>query len=98
MNRKWLLLALLVALVALAAGCGGDDEEEAGQETVAETGAEAGGVVTFETGRDFKSILLPKFTGIAVFDQANEGAREAAGELQADPAEFLGPTADNSVS
>src|ERR687896_314835 len=100
MNRKWLLLVLLVALVALAAGCGGDDTG-AGEETAAETGAEtgaAGGVVTFEAGRDFKSILLPKFTGVAVFDQANEGAREAAEELQADPPEFLGPTADNSVS
>ena len=27
------------------------------------------------------SILLPKCTGIAVFDQANEGAQEAAEEL-----------------
>ena len=103
MKRHWLLLALLVALMALAAGCGGDDDETAGETTAgtaAETGetAEAGGAVTFETGQEFKSILLPKFTGVAVFDQANEGAQEAAGELQADPAEFLGPTADNSVS
>ena len=43
------------------------------------------------------SILLPKFTGIAVFDQANEGAQEAAAELGTTPAEFLGPTADNSI-
>jgi rhamnose transport system substrate-binding protein len=102
MKRHWLLLALLVSLVALVAACGGDDDEgeEAGDttaETTADT-AEAGGLVTFETGQDFKSILLPKFTGVAVFDQANEGAREAAEELQADPPEFLGPTADNSVS
>ena len=41
---------------------------------------------------------MPKFTGIAVFDQANEGAQEAAAELGATPAEFLGPTADNSVA
>jgi rhamnose transport system substrate-binding protein len=47
---------------------------------------------------EFKSILLPKFTGIAVFDQANEGAKEAAKELGATEAEFLGPTADNSVA
>ena len=43
-------------------------------------------------------MLLPKFTGIAVFDQANEGAQEAAAELGTTPAEFLGPTADNSVA
>ena len=33
-----------------------------------------------------------------MFDQANEGAQEAAAELGATPAEFLGPTADNSVA
>ena len=101
MKRKWLLLALLVALMALVAGCGGDDDEAAEDTTAAETTAdtgEAGGPVTFETGREFKSILLPKFTGVAVFDQANEGAREAAEELGTEPPEFLGPTADNSVS
>lgn len=99
MKKKWILLALLVALVALAAGCGGDDEEEAAPPPAAEEEpTEAGGVVTFEKGRDFNAILLPKFTGIAVFDQANEGAREAAEELEAGPAEFLGPTADNSVA
>jgi rhamnose transport system substrate-binding protein len=54
--------------------------------------------VTFETGQEFSSILLPKFTGIAVFDQANQGAQEAAAELGATPAEFLGPTAENSVA
>ena len=101
MKRKWLLLALLVALMALVAGCGGDDDEAAEDTTAAETTAdtgEAGGPVIFETGREFKSILLPKFTGVAVFDQANEGAREAAEELGTEPPEFLGPTANNSVS
>ena len=42
-------------------------------------------------GGDFSSILLPKCTGIAVFDQANEGALEAAGELGVSEAEFVGP-------
>ena len=60
--------------------------------------APAGEAVEFETGLEFNSVLLPKFTGIAVFDQANEGAQEAAAELGATPAEFLGPTADNSVA
>src|SRR5918992_1503093 len=101
MKRKWLLLALLVALMALVAGCGGDDDEAAEDTTAAETTAETGedgGPVTFESGREFTSILLPKFTGVAVFDQANEGAREAAEELGTEQPEFLGPTADNSVS
>jgi rhamnose transport system substrate-binding protein len=62
------------------------------------TAAPAGEAVTFETGLEFQSILLPKFTGIAVFDQANQGAQEAAAELEAQPAEFLGPTAENSVA
>ena len=37
------------------------------------------------------SILLPKCTGIAVFDQANDGAIEAAGELGVAEPEFVGP-------
>ena len=44
-------------------------------------------------------ILMPKFLGIIVFDQANEGAQEAAAEL-GNPQElqFLGPTPENSVA
>ena len=55
-------------------------------------------MVTLQGGKEFKSILLPKFTGVAVFDQANQGAQEAAKELGVDAAQFLGPTADNSVA
>ena len=66
--------------------------------TMTEGTTAAGEAVTFEAGLEFNSILLPKFTGIAVFDQANEGAQEAAAELGTNPAEFLGPTADNSVA
>jgi len=36
-------------------------------------------------------LFLPKCTGIAVFDQANDGAIEAAGELGAAEAQFQGP-------
>ncbi len=52
-----------------------------------------------EGGRDVDMVLLPKFLGILVFDQANEGAQEAAAELQ-NPTElqFLGPTPENSVA
>ena len=44
-------------------------------------------------------ILLPKFMGNLVFDQANQGAEEAHKELQ-NPGKltFIGPTADNSVA
>jgi rhamnose transport system substrate-binding protein len=97
-KRLMLLVMLLVAVLSVAAGCGGDDEGEAEDTTTAGDTSAAGGVVTFEKGMEFTSVLLPKFTGVAVFDQANEGAQEAAQELGTDPAEFLGPTADNSVA
>lgn len=71
-------------------------EDDSMEEDDADSGAMADG--EFEAGLDFNAILLPKFTGIAVFDQANEGALEAAGELGTTEAEFLGPTADNSVA
>src|ERR687891_515555 len=89
----WVLAALVIVLVLAAAACGGDDGEEgAPQDTAsADTGGGEGGVVTFEPGQDFSSVLLPKQTGVSVFDQANQGAEEAAGELQADTAEYLGP-------
>ena len=93
----WVLAALVVVLVLAAAACGGDDdgdEEGAPQDTApADTGGggDEGGVVTFEPGQDFSSVLLPKQTGVSVFDQANQGAQEAAEELQADTAEYLGP-------
>jgi rhamnose transport system substrate-binding protein len=50
-------------------------------------------------GEDVKMMLLPKFLGIAVFDQANEGAQEAAEELgNPTSLDFVGPTAENSVA
>ena len=55
--------------------------------------------VEAEPGQEVNMILLPKFIGIAVFDQANQGAQEAHAELE-NPGEltFTGPTADNSVA
>ena len=59
----------------------------------------AGGTVKATPGQSVKMILLPKFLGIAVFDQANDGAQEAAKELQNPEAlTFTGPTAENSVA
>jgi len=50
-------------------------------------------------GKAVKMVLLPKFLGILVFDQANEGAQEAAAELKnPEKLEFLGPTPENSVA
>ena len=50
-------------------------------------------------GQDAKMMLLPKFLGILPFDQANQGAEEAAAELQNPTAfDFVGPTAENSVA
>jgi rhamnose transport system substrate-binding protein len=52
-----------------------------------------------EPGKSASMVLLPKFLGIAVFDQAHTGAEEAAKELKnSTPLQFLGPTAQNSVA
>jgi rhamnose transport system substrate-binding protein len=51
------------------------------------------------TGKDVSMVLLPKFLGISVFDQAHMGAEEAAKELKNPAAlQFLGPTPQNSVA
>jgi rhamnose transport system substrate-binding protein len=55
--------------------------------------------VTATPGQDVKMELLPKFLGILPFDQANQGALEAAAALQnPTPFDFVGPTAENSVA
>ncbi len=55
--------------------------------------------VTLTPGQEADMVLLPKFLGILVFDQAHEGAQEAHAELQ-NPGELLfqGPTPENSVA
>ena len=61
--------------------------------------ATAQDAVMAEPGQDVNMLLLPKFLGIIVFDQANQGAQEAATELGMPTAPtFTGPTADNSVA
>jgi rhamnose transport system substrate-binding protein len=55
--------------------------------------------VTAVAGKAVKMVLLPKFLGIAVFDQANKGAQEAHKELgNPETLQFLGPTPENSVA
>jgi len=52
-----------------------------------------------EPGKPVDMVLLPKFLGIAVFDQAHKGAEEAAKELKNQgKLEYLGPTPENSVA
>ena len=84
-------VALLVAIGILVAACGDDDDSETGTADEGGGGGASGETVTIESGDDMSSILLPKCLGIAVFDQANEGAQEAAGELGTSEPEFLGP-------
>ena len=54
--------------------------------------------VEAEPGQEVNMVLLPKFLGILVFDEANQGAQEAHAELE-NPGElvFTGPTPENSI-
>jgi rhamnose transport system substrate-binding protein len=62
-------------------------------------GAPAAGAVKATPGKAVKMVLLPKFLGNAVFDQAHDGAEEAAKELKnPEKLQFLGPTPENSVT
>ncbi|OQY32420.1 MAG: sugar ABC transporter substrate-binding protein [Anaerolineaceae bacterium 4572_5.2] len=72
-------------------------QEEAAEEPAAEE--EEAAAEEAPSGDDLQMVLLPKFLGILVFDQAYEGALEAAGEIgNPDNLEFLGPTPENSVA
>jgi rhamnose transport system substrate-binding protein len=61
--------------------------------------APAAGVAEATPGIATDMILLPKFMGNQVFEEANDGAEEAHAELK-NPGKltFTGPTADNSVA
>jgi rhamnose transport system substrate-binding protein len=76
-------------------------EQDAGPQPAAETEAEtpAGEAIVPEPGQEANLVLLPKFLGILVFDQADQGAQEAHGELE-NPGtlDFLGPTPEDSVA
>jgi rhamnose transport system substrate-binding protein len=104
---------LLAAVVLVAAACssGGGTPAPASQAPASEpapaseapaseapASQAAGGPVTATPGQEVKMLLLPKFTGVAVFDQANEGAQEAHAELQ-NPAdlEYTGPDQASSA-
>ncbi|MEZ4592427.1 MAG: substrate-binding domain-containing protein [Chloroflexota bacterium] len=111
---KWLVLMLLASLFIVACSSGEAEETPAEDTTTTDTAdttdepAADSGEETADSGEEaaegvmadgeFNAILLPKFLGILVFDQANEGAMEAANELgTASGLQFTGPTPENSV-
>ncbi len=77
-------------------------EEEAAAEATeapAEEEAAEGSEEMAGDGEGIDMVLLPKFLGILVFDQAHTGAMEAHEELgNTGTLEFLGPTPENSVA
>ena len=92
-----LSVGVLGALALLGAACGSDNNSSASTgdtaaPTTASTATSAGAAATGGGGGGaFSSIFLPKCTGNAVFDQANDGAKEAATELSVANADFVGP-------
>ena len=109
MNKYlWSLISLVTVLGMLLAACAPATEAppqateapaeatEAPEEPAEPAGA---GPVKATPGQAVDMVLLPKFVGNLVFDQAHDGAKEAHAELQnTGTLEFLGPTADNSVA
>jgi rhamnose transport system substrate-binding protein len=92
MRFSKLSVAVLAALALVAGACGDDSTSASDTTTTTVAGTDATTTTTTAgASGDFSSILLPKCTGIAVFDQANEGAMEAAGELGVSEANFVGP-------
>ena len=89
--KRSLLICLIGVLTAvlLAAGVGSAQDAT----------AEASTPIVATSGQAVDMLLLPKFLGIAVFDEAHRGAEEAAAELGNTTAlQFLGPTPENSVA
>ncbi|MGQ9840244.1 MAG: rhamnose ABC transporter substrate-binding protein [Anaerolineae bacterium] len=108
--QLWRIIALLTVLSMLGAACATPAPAPAqppAQPTAAPAPAEptaapppaAGGVIEAMPGKSVDMILLPKFMGNKVFEEAYEGAQEAHKEL-GNPGKlnYVGPTADNSVA
>ena len=63
------------------------------------TAAAPGEAIKATAGQAVKMVLLPKFLGISVFDQVNNGALIAAKELDnPEELQYRGPTPENSVA
>lgn len=85
--KKLRLLIIIAVLLAIALPAVNAQDDGEGEDPI-----------VAEPGQEVNMILLPKFLGILVFDQANDGAVEAHEELE-NPGElvFNGPTPDNAI-
>jgi len=73
--------------------------QPAAEPVATEAAAEEAAAPEAAAGEGVPMVLMPKFLGILVFDQANQGAQEAHAELQnPEELQFLGPTPENSVA
>ncbi|GIK75792.1 MAG: hypothetical protein BroJett021_47800 [Chloroflexota bacterium] len=90
-----LLLIFSVLLAACAPAVAPAPQAAAPEAAATEAPAEAPAA----EGEGVPMVLMPKFLGILVFDQAYQGALEAHNEI-GNPAQlqFLGPTPENSVA
>jgi rhamnose transport system substrate-binding protein len=111
-QRRLFALVAAVGLIATACSSGGGSpapasvapaaSEPAASEAPAASepaaSAATGGAITATPGQSVKMLFLPKFTGVAVFDQANEGAQEANTELQnPEKVDYTGPDQASSA-
>jgi len=92
------VVILSLGLVACAPAAEVVEEAEEAVEEVVEEAEEVAEEVE-EVAEGVDMVLLPKFMGNLVFDEANQGAEEAHAELaNTGELEYIGPTAENSVA
>ena len=91
MFKKSMMLAVVFALLLSACAPKATPTAAPAKPTEPQAAPPAG-VAKATPGKSLNMVFLPKFLGNAVFDQAHEGALEAAAELK-NPAElqFLAP-------
>ena len=97
--RLTVLSILLIGVMLLSACAPAVTPAQPAAEPVAtEAAAEEAAAPEAAAGEGVPMVLMPKFLGINVFDQAYQGAQEAHAEV-GNPAElqFLGPTPENSA-
>jgi len=94
------ILALIIVLsLALVACAPAEEAAETVMEEAEEVVEEVEEVVEEAVDEGVDMVLLPKFMGNLVFDEANQGAEEAHAELgNTGELEYIGPTAENSVA
>ncbi len=91
MFKKLMMLAVVFTLL-LSACAPNPTATQAPAQPTQPAAPSGGGVVKATPGKALKMVFLPKFLGNAVFDQAHEGALEAAKELQnSTELQFLAP-------